>query len=111
MLIYKYMLISLLKREFVNCFDKHTWDQFMNGVESRFGKWSEGDNYKLDINYDPFIVGGEHIEEMINFLLYWVNTPEGWDYWHDKHVKWKKKDFGDTPKLINKIIQKIKYIP
>ena len=59
----------------------------MNNLEEKFKKAYLKRNPKCYSGLNRVLSGTS--SEAISSSFIWCNTPEGYDFWHNQHVKWK----------------------
>lgn len=58
-----------------------------NKLEEKFKKAYLNRNPKCYSGLKRTLSGTDSLAISSSFI--WMNTPEGYDFWHDKHVKWR----------------------
>lgn len=86
---YNIILLRLLQKEFIKQFDLSTWKRLIQYSAERHGKCAMMERLKI-------LLQEWELSDLINFLICWRETPEGWDYWHDKHVEWHTRKFSES---------------
>ena len=59
----------------------------MNNLEEKFKKEYLKRNPKCYKGLSKVLSGTDTLAISSSFI--WMNTPEGYDFWHDKHIKWR----------------------
>ena len=58
-----------------------------NKLEEKFKKAYLNRNPKCYSGLSRILSGTDSLAISSSFT--WINTPEGYDFWHDKHIKWR----------------------